>query len=182
MLSLKNMKWFLWTVQGLKKGLRRLSTFRPSTTLLWHQAFSGPGLLEQQHFSWGHEDTEQTDQVGQLCPGELTRISGGGGRQGGDGQTVLIVGDPMQDFLTSLSSSFSDRLRHPECVKEKYPCHGTTEEFWIWWVSGDIVLDTQRTIEDFCLSWSVRLFVPCCSVPFNQYMFGVHMHAELWED
>lgn len=28
--------------------------------------------------------------------------------------------DPMQDTLTALSSSFSDRLLHPQCVKERY--------------------------------------------------------------
>ncbi|XP_078264925.1 uncharacterized protein LOC144598602 [Rhinoraja longicauda] len=36
--------------------------------------------------------------------------------------TLLLDNDshPMQDTVTALSSSFSDRLLHPKCVKERY--------------------------------------------------------------
>ena len=81
------------------------------------------GLLEQQHHREGQEEAGQGHQEVQLCPGLFPGHSAAGGGQEGPGQTNIYVDHdchPLQDTLSALESSFSDRLIHPHCVKERF--------------------------------------------------------------
>ncbi|KAI3353321.1 hypothetical protein L3Q82_019274, partial [Scortum barcoo] len=78
----------------------------------------GLALLPQQHHGQGQEENGQTGEEGQLCPGmEVV-----GNRRVVAKPTTLLdnTSYPLQDTLTALGSSFSDRLLHPRCVKEMY--------------------------------------------------------------
>ncbi|KAI3374668.1 hypothetical protein L3Q82_021241 [Scortum barcoo] len=60
---------------------------------------------------------------GQLCPGMPPGLSRGGGKRNGRMMAKLSsllnnTSHPLQDTLTALGSSFSERLLHPRCVKE----------------------------------------------------------------
>ncbi|KAI3368496.1 hypothetical protein L3Q82_025509, partial [Scortum barcoo] len=81
-------------------------------------------LLGQQHHGQGQEENGQTGEEGQLCPGMPPGLSGGGGKREDDGWKLSSLlnntSHPLQDTLTALGSSFSERLLHPRCVKERY--------------------------------------------------------------
>ncbi|KAK9537298.1 hypothetical protein VZT92_004928 [Zoarces viviparus] len=51
-----------------------------------------------------------------------TGSSGSGGREENNGPAIMMenISHPMQDPLSALCSSFSDRSLHPRCVKERY--------------------------------------------------------------
>ncbi|KAI3361701.1 hypothetical protein L3Q82_002059 [Scortum barcoo] len=69
------------------------------------------------------EENGQTGEEGQLCPGMPPGLSGGGGKQGRMmaklSSLLNNTSHPLQDTLTALGSSFSERLLHPRCVKER---------------------------------------------------------------
>lgn len=57
---------------------------------------------------------------GQLCLGMPPRLSAGGGMITKPLSLMENGSHPMQDTLRALESSFSGRLLHPKCVKERY--------------------------------------------------------------
>ncbi|KAI3369368.1 hypothetical protein L3Q82_007467 [Scortum barcoo] len=81
-------------------------------------------LLGQQHHGQGQEENGQTGEEGQLCPGMPPGLSGGGGKRrrmmAKLSSLLNNTSHPLQDTLTALGSSFSERLLHPRCVKERY--------------------------------------------------------------
>ncbi|KAI3354884.1 hypothetical protein L3Q82_004552 [Scortum barcoo] len=81
-------------------------------------------LLGQQHHGQGQEENGQTGEEGQLCPGmpplDSVEVVGNGRMMAKLSSLLNNTSHPLQDTLTALGSSFSERLLHPRCVKERY--------------------------------------------------------------
>ncbi|KAI3353947.1 hypothetical protein L3Q82_005146 [Scortum barcoo] len=80
-------------------------------------------LLGQQHHGQGQEENGQTGEEGQLCPGmplDSVEVVGNGRMMAKLSSLLDNTSHPLQDTLTALGSSFSERLLHPRCVKERH--------------------------------------------------------------
>ncbi|KAI3355676.1 hypothetical protein L3Q82_004274 [Scortum barcoo] len=68
------------------------------------------------------EENGQTGEEGQLCPGmplDSVEVVGNGRMMAKLSSLLNNTSHPLQDTLTALGSSFSERLLHPRCVKER---------------------------------------------------------------
>ncbi|KAI3367035.1 hypothetical protein L3Q82_009669 [Scortum barcoo] len=123
----------------VKKGnsrlflLRRLRSFGVQGPLLRtfydsvvaSAIFYRDSLLGQQHHGQGQEENGQTGEEGNPAlswdaPWTQWQVVGNGRMMAKLSSLLNNTSHPLQDSLTALGSSFSERLLHPRCVKERY--------------------------------------------------------------
>ncbi|KAI3352314.1 hypothetical protein L3Q82_005281 [Scortum barcoo] len=86
--------------------------------LLWDSL-----LGQQQHHGQGQEENGQTAEEGPAlswdAPWNSVEVVGNGRMMAKLSSLLNNTSHPLQDSLTALGSSFSERLLHPRCVKER---------------------------------------------------------------